>query len=628
MLPEAGSIRWKRFNMKRIFFLLFALALTFPALADTEGRAKFVVTGIPNDGDTLTYRGNVRTWKTIVGSSATQIQIGASAVISANNLMTALGQYPFDTASHIAQFNTTNITVIADANLTVTASVAGSWGTVTVTATTLTQRGIALPFATESTTTRTNDANDIILAFNYASQAFGASVAALSNYVATTTAQNIPGAKNFTGVNVSSNSLQQFIGGYLSNITRADIGTFYLNTQGYFLGGIRLTNETPNIDSWDADASANNRRTQVWLDQSGFLVKYLNDAGSSSSNVFEITKDATSGFGSSGAIFRTRLTADYIYNTILSNSVTTNMVMLHSAAALIANLMATGPLAISNTAPILTLNETDAGTDLKQFQFRSEAGHLILYMATDAGAVASNQKLWEVERPGLSALTTDSLFRFKGPVQFDSTAAFTGADITVSGIVRSGTGVLIGSTLASMPQTSGIYSIDGSGPIADPTTGFSIWSAGAGMKYRTSVASEGAGQENFVHNRTGSTLGAGTDYTLTGSTAFVDFGTTDPKVTLPTDGTYLIWADVAVTAGGTANDDYRFKLRNETTSTDLSGSDQEITYLGAAQLGSVKMQTTTTASASNVIAVWGFNNTAARGTVNSARTRIGYVRLY
>ena len=133
-----------------------------------------------------------------------------------------------------------------------------------------------------------------------------------------------------------------------------------------------------------------------------------------------------------------------------------------------------------------------------------------------------------------------------------------------------------------------------------------------------------------LHNRGETVSAAGTDYSLTTSTAFVDCGTTDPKITLPTAGTYLIWGEAAIEAGAVANDDYRTKLGDESLSADLPGTDQSITYLGASQVGTVRMQTVMLeAGGGNVIAIWAHNNSGvARGKILSARTRIGYVRLY
>jgi len=62
--------------------------------------------------------------------------------------------------------------------------------------------------------------------------------------------------------------------------------------------------------------------------------------------------------------------------------------------------------------------------------------------------------------------------------------------------------------------------------------------------YRSVASGEGSGRSNRVHNRLDQAVGTGTDYTLTGSTARVDFGTTDAQVDIPNGGTYLILATI------------------------------------------------------------------------------------
>lgn len=620
--------------MKRIFLILTLMVSVIHG-ADTQSSAKFVVTGIPLDGDTFTFQGVMRTWKTTVTSAGTQVQIGASALISANNMMTQISAYPLNsTCTPVQQSSLTNIVILEKANTAVTASRSGTWATVTVNTSSLTQRGLSFPFVTESTVTRTNDANDLVAAFSYATSLFGANIAALGNFVNTSLAQNIGGAKVFYGANTYSNIAQLFWGGSITNILKADIGTnnvggLVVTNYALFIANPKITNETPTVEFWESDSSTDNRRGQFFMGGSGLNIKFLKDDGSASSNVFSI--DRTSGYGAAEAIFRTRLTADYIYNTTLSNWLSTNGVFLHTAVAQIGSLMGTGNFAISNTSPILTLHDTDAASGSQKFLLKANANQLELAFADDTGAIplSPSGDIFKVSRTHGTDATGETL-NFYPAVQFNSAVSFLTGDI-VGALARLGTGLILGTgagTTLPSGASQALMFAPGAGPSGTPSGYTLMWSSGGEQFYQSGASGEGDSAANRIHNRTATVLGAGTDYSLTSSTAFVDFGTTDPKVTLPTDGTYLIWAEEAITAGGTANDDYRAKLRNETASTDISGSDQAMTNLGAGFTGTIRMQATATATAGNVIAIWSHNNTAARGTVNSARTRIGYVRLY
>jgi hypothetical protein len=613
--------------MKRIFWIFcigVAMALQSPAQSVVRITA-VNFTSLPADGDSVTVNGALRTFKTAVTSASDQVAIGASTNLTAVNYAAQLAIYPYTDVS--VSVNGGSVYLMGKVNAAMTASMSGAWGSVVVTPQTLTNYTALLPFSSYAPGLRAQMGNYLVDAIaNYPTTAIPAGATALSNFVA------LAAANLMTGANIHSNANQIWISGTITNAKTTNMvfahALKWMVTQGAYLNGVNLetTNETPQLKFYDTVGGANQKRTLIIPDLNGFNIYFYNDALSAYSNVFSIARDTA--YGSPGAQFKTRLTADYIYNTILSNSVSTNMVMLHSTAALIANLMATGPLVISNTAPILTLNETDAGTDLKQFQLRSESGVLTLYMASDAGAVAVNQKVFSVERPGLSDLTSDSLLHVLSPVKFDSTVTLAGGlGLIIGADGKIGGGLVVGSTTET-PNGYAIRVLNGGGPIADPATGFGLFSVGTGMKYRTDAAGEGAGQENFVHNRKDEVFGAGTDYTLTGSTAFVDFGTTDPKVTLPTDGTYWVWADVGIATGGTANDNYQAKLRNETASTDLTGASDSINNWGASVNGTIYIHGFVTGTAGNVIAIWSHNNTAARGAVNSARTRIGYIRLY
>jgi hypothetical protein len=131
-----------------------------------------------------------------------------------------------------------------------------------------------------------------------------------------------------------------------------------------------------------------------------------------------------------------------------------------------------------------------------------------------------------------------------------------------------------------------------------------------------------------LHNRSSQVVGSGTDYSLTDAAARVDFGGTDPEIVLPTAGTYLIIVEVSVTAGGTANDTYIFKLYDSTATADISSSQRDLNNAQADKAFHVDLHSTYTVTTASTIQLYGYNSTAARGTVDSDETKLIYVRLY
>jgi hypothetical protein len=122
----------------------------------------------------------------------------------------------------------------------------------------------------------------------------------------------------------------------------------------------------------------------------------------------------------------------------------------------------------------------------------------------------------------------------------------------------------------------GLVLADGTAATADPTTASAIWSIGGALQYRTSGAGEGSGQTNRLHNFGLSVYATGTVYTLTAVSAAVDFGTTDPIVTVTAAGTYAIRGRVKVALNGAtfaANRTLTVKLRRtNNTAADVANS--------------------------------------------------------
>jgi hypothetical protein len=163
---------------------------------------------------------------------------------------------------------------------------------------------------------------------------------------------------------------------------------------------------------------------------------------------------------------------------------------------------------------------------------------------------------------------------------------------------------------------------------ADPTTGGAMWSTGGALQYRTSGTNDGSGATNHLHNRTARQAGVGTDYSLTGSSAQVAFGTTNAAVTLPTAGTYLILANVSFIGGAAIDDVFNAKLRNTTDSADV-GVVKKVSGGPISGRANIFLSGVVVTTAVNkVVSIFAQNETAARGSVESTTTDIQYVRLF
>jgi len=252
----------------------------------------------------------------------------------------------------------------------------------------------------------------------------------------------------------------------------------------------------------------------------------------------------------------------------------------------------------------------------------SELGFLT-FQAWNGSAYATSAQI--VAR----AAQNQSVGNAGGLLSFNTTP-IAGSSSFVRVIVSPGGNLIISNLLATEPASlvGGLVIKDGTAASADPTTGSAIWSIGGAFQYRTSGANDGSGATNHLHNRAAQQAGVGTDYTLTNSTAQVAFGTTNASVTLPTAGTYLVQANVSIINGATADDIYDAKLRNTTDAADVGVNKKVSGGPASGRVNIVLAELVTVAAASKVITIFAFNETAARGTVESTTTDIRYVRLF
>lgn len=201
--------------------------------------------------------------------------------------------------------------------------------------------------------------------------------------------------------------------------------------------------------------------------------------------------------------------------------------------------------------------------------------------------------------------------------------------ITDSGI-RMKTGAIIG-VETNMPTSfnAGILFSVGTAPSADPSTtgNAALWCDTNGFQYRTSVTNEGAGILAHIHNRAADQVGAGTNATLGTSLTVITFGTTNPSISLPTAGTYLVEADIEIVSGANLNDVIQYELWNSTDSTTI-GISRTDSNLGISQTESLDLRELVTITASKTLTIRMANTSGVRGTITSTKTKVRYIRLF
>lgn len=135
-----------------------------------------------------------------------------------------------------------------------------------------------------------------------------------------------------------------------------------------------------------------------------------------------------------------------------------------------------------------------------------------------------------------------------------------------------------------------------------------------------------------------SVYSSGTTYTLTTSTAKIDFGTTDPSITIPAAGTYLILANLKIEYSGltTALNACSFKLRRtNNTAADLTNAVTSFNVPAVTLLtgtgGDVDIPSIiyTTSNSDDVIELWGNRSAGLTlGAINVGEASIVAIRLY
>lgn len=187
-----------------------------------------------------------------------------------------------------------------------------------------------------------------------------------------------------------------------------------------------------------------------------------------------------------------------------------------------------------------------------------------------------------------------------------------------------------GNTLFSVTGTTGVLRLgNGTNPAANPTNATTQWAVGGEWQYRSSAASEGAGQTNRVHNRAeiGDPNGAD-NANLTTTPGVISF---DPGggpypwiITLPTAGTYLLIAEVGITSTGADNFTSHFY---DPVAVAQLGKIARVS-VPATSYGNMSLGAIFTIPASQDVEVWGFSDASSLGMADFVSSSMRWVRLY
>lgn len=177
---------------------------------------------------------------------------------------------------------------------------------------------------------------------------------------------------------------------------------------------------------------------------------------------------------------------------------------------------------------------------------------------------------------------------------------------------------LYGGAAAPASLVNGHVFANGTAPSADPTNAAVIVPVGGEIQYRTSAASEGAGQMNRLHNRGLTTLAS--DYSMTTS-----YASTGATVVLPTAGTYMVIGSGMISGNVSATGDAcSVRVRN---TTDASTAITDVSFeLYPNQSAGLQIMGLVTVAASKTLDLQAVNGDAARGGIRSPRLLA--VRLY
>lgn len=203
-----------------------------------------------------------------------------------------------------------------------------------------------------------------------------------------------------------------------------------------------------------------------------------------------------------------------------------------------------------------------------------------------------------------------------GPWTFTSSVTINNVVDTSSAVVRDRLLIGTGATVSTMTASR----FDYAGSTLNVVTG-QLQTAGVRVGYNLS------------------SIAAGTAYVVTATTAAVDFGTTDPSITIDQAGTYLILADVQLRYNAATF------VANRTVTTRLRRTNNTAAYLGSADNTALTRVITTvtdemgvfpinplvytTANTNDIVTIFiGIDTAPSAGSLDTVEATIIAVRLY
>lgn len=642
------------------FLAIGYLLLVMPCVRAVDCiTATIQITNAPSAADTLDVNSDTRTWYVAVTNPATEILIGATPEASTTNLWNHTVAAPFS-GPIIPRWDATNqISLIGAVGEAMAVTASGTWATVTYSTQAVTLLyTVRVPITGEDASIRTNIAT--LLATNmteFSQLPFAEYSTLMQNAVGLTSTQTISGPKTWSGANTFANINTTNLVNHGNAVSSPGV-TGNLSEQ--FGTSAEATNDLSLAVGYSAfaggAASMSVGNASRATDSASMAVG--SGAEATAPNAVAVGTSSSAG-GEESLALGNQASAAYDYSIAigsLATATTTNQIILGNAghstliegdlhvagtttlagfsgtAASVTNGTFTGPTLISGKQTGLPFESYD--TDSTTLQLGLDA------LASGTETVAAGH-ISEATGNYSTAVGSTAVADMNY-----STAIGYGSDTTVTNQIRLGTAsetvsmpgpacvggnASIGSDAATFPASlaGGLYLVNGTAASADPGGGAALWSASGVLQYRTSGSSEGAGGICYVHNRAAETVGSGTGYTLTTSYALVDFSGTDPDVTLPSAGTWLILATIQWQADAAgAGDHIYYRLYNVTDSTDVSNTEIHTTDTlnSCYQLAHITgLLTTTTAKR---VRLEGKNATSARGVVMSTGTKLTYIRLY
>lgn len=122
-------------------------------------------------------------------------------------------------------------------------------------------------------------------------------------------------------------------------------------------------------------------------------------------------------------------------------------------------------------------------------------------------------------------------------------------------------------------------------------------------------------------------FGAGTLYDLTTTYAFINFGSADPEVTLPSAGVYLVTSILGYVNNGVTAE-LNFKFYNSSDAADVASSERKKQLIAVGLADQMMLQNIISVAGSKVIQLWGKTPTVGTDIdVISTVTSISYVKI-